>query len=161
TISCVDFDRDGRMDLCLAGGGRVILLQNGGESLSEFYVPGATGARAAVWADYNGDGKPDLLLATPAGVKLYTNLGNNTFRDDSHLLPKEPYATVSTATWIDYDGDGQPDILFSNGYHGLRLYRNRGPEKPAPGPTKITLGKWHYLGPFDNTGQRGFNDTHP
>src|SRR5205085_10413833 len=23
------------------------------------------------------------------------------------------------------------------------------------------LGKWHYLGPFDNTGGRGFDTTHP
>ena len=27
----------------------------------------ARGCRAAVWADYNGDGMPDLLLATPTG----------------------------------------------------------------------------------------------
>src|SRR6185295_12832839 len=31
------------------------------------------------------------------------------------------------AAWIDYDGDGRPDILFCNGFHGLRLYRNKGP----------------------------------
>ena len=80
-----------------------------------------------MWADYNGDGKPDLLLATPDGPKLYTNLGNDTFRDDSHLLPRQPGYNLTAAAWIDYDGDGRPDILLGNGFHGLRLYRNKGP----------------------------------
>jgi len=126
-ISCVDFNGDGKMDVCLVGAGKVIVLQNGGESLNEISLPAAIGARAAVWADWNGDGKPDLLLATPAGPKLFTNLGGS-FRDDSHLLPQESFYTLTAAAWIDHDGDGRPDILLANGYHGLRLYRNLGPQ---------------------------------
>ena len=115
-----------------------MLLQNGGEAFSEISLPspqplspegrGAalSGCRAAVWADYNGDGKPDLLLATPAGPKLYTNLGKGNFRDDSQLLPKEASYNLTAAAWVDFDGDGKPDILLGNGFHGLRLYRNMG-----------------------------------
>jgi hypothetical protein len=133
-ISAVDFNGDGKLDVCLAGAGRVLLLQNGGESLNEASLPAAVaGCRAAVWADYNGDGKPDLLLATPAGPKLFTNLGG-TFRDDTALLPKEPGYNLTAAAWLDYDGDGRPDLLLGNGFFGLRLYRNRGKaEGPAPG----------------------------
>src|SRR5262249_34231917 len=160
-ISSGDFDGDGKADLCLVGAGKVVLLQNGGESLNELTLPGASGCRSAVWADYNGDGKPDVLLATPSGPKLYTNLGNNTFRDDSHLLPKEPYYTLTAAAWIDQDGDGKPDILLANGYHGLRLYRNTGLKTPVTGPVTPKFGKWYYLGPFDNTGGRGFATAHP
>ena len=36
-------------------------------------------ARAAAWGDWNGDKKPDLLLATPTGPVLLTNLGDGTF----------------------------------------------------------------------------------
>jgi hypothetical protein len=159
-ISAVDIDGDGKPDLCLVGGNRIALLQNGGESLSEISLPLNCGCRAAVWADYNGDGKPDLLVATPLGPKLFTNLGNNTFRDDSHLLPKEPAYNCTAAAWIDYDGDGKPDILLGNGFHGLRLYRNKGLSTPvAAGPPK--LGKWYYIGPFDNAGQRGFDTVYP
>ena len=126
------------------------LLQNGGESLTEISLPGlTTGCRAAVWADYNGDGKPDLLLATPTGPKLYTNLGGNVFRDDSHLLPREPGYNLTAAAWIDYDGDGRPDILLGNGFHGLRLYRNKGPVDNAAAPLK--LGKWSLHRPVPNT----------
>jgi hypothetical protein len=87
------------------------------------------GCRAAVWADYNGDGKPDLFLATPAGPRLFTNLGG-TFRDDTQLLPKEAHYNLTAAAWIDYDGDGKPDLLLGNGFHGLRLYRNKGKAEP-------------------------------
>jgi hypothetical protein len=160
-ISIVDFDGDGKADLCLAGGARVVLLQNGGESLNEVSLPAAGGCRAAVWADYNGDGLPDLLLATPAGPKLYTNLGKGGFRDDSHLLPREPYYTLTAAAWIDYDGDGKPDILLANGYHGLRLYRNVGSKDMAVRPTAPQLGPWYYLGPLDNAGGKAFHTSHP
>jgi hypothetical protein len=156
-ISCVDINGDGKLDLCLAGPSRVALLQNGGESLNEVSLPNATGCRAAVWADYNGDGKPDLLLATPGGPKLYTNLGG-TFRDDSHLLPVEPAYNLTAAAWIDYDGDGRPDLLLGNGFHGLRLYRNKGPVDAA---APLRLGKWSYVGPFPNANGSGFNAVYP
>jgi hypothetical protein len=133
-IAGVDFDGDGKVDLCLAGASKLVLLRNGGDYFSEVQLPGlAGGCRAAVWADYNGDGKPDLLLATPLGAKLYTNLGGGNFRDDSALLPQEAAHTLTAAAWIDHDGDGRPDILLANGYHGLRLYRNLGEAK---------VGKW-------------------
>jgi hypothetical protein len=161
-ISSVDFDGDGKADLCLAGAGRVVLLRNGGESLNEVQLPGCTGGcRAAVWADYNGDGKPDLLLATPAGPRLYTNLGGGNFRDDSALLPHEAAHTLTAAAWIDYDGDGRPDILLANGYHGLRLYRNIGRQTEPAVPSGPLLGKWYYLGPLDNNNGQAFSQGHP
>jgi hypothetical protein len=158
-ISSVDFDGDGKADLCLVGGGRVALLQNAGEAMNEMSLPGVTGCRAAVWADYNGSGLPSLLLATPQGPKLFTNMGKNVFRDDSHLLPKEATSNLTAAAWIDYDGDGRPDILLATGFQGLRLYRNVGPV--APGTRPLELGDWHYCGPFDNNGQRGFDTVYP
>ncbi len=151
-ISALDFNGDGKMDLCLVGASKVALLQNDGESLNEISLPGAAGCRAAVWADYNGDGKPDLFLATTTGPKLYTNLGDS-FRDDTHLLPREPGYNLTSAAWIDYDGDGKPDLLLGNGFHGLKLYRNAG---KLNNREPIILGAWSYIGPFPNGG-RGFD----
>lgn len=159
SISCIGLNNDGKLDLCLAGGGRVAVMQNGGEALSEITLPGSTGGRAAVWADYNGDGLPDLLLATPLGPKLYTNQGNGQFRDDSHLLPREPGYNLTAAAWIDYDGDGKPDILLGNGYHGLRLYRNKGSVDIRTRP--LVLGQWHYIGPFSNSQNQGYATAYP
>jgi hypothetical protein len=139
-ISVVDIDGDGKLDVCLTGAGKLVVLNNAGESINEIALPGATGCRSAVWADYNGDGKPDLLLATASGLKLYTNLGKGQFRDDSMLLPTEEVWTVTAAAWIDQDGDGKPDILVANGYHGLRLYRNAAPAKFIDVSEQVGLG---------------------
>lgn len=160
-ISTVDVDGDGKPDLCLVGAGRVVVLQNGGEALSELSLPTRLGARSAVWADYNRDGKPDLLLATPQGPKLFTNLGGGQLRDDSHLLPSEAAYNLTAAAWIDYDGDGLPDILLANGYHGLLLYRNNGSITVPKAPAPPKLGAWQYLGPLDNTRGQAFDETHP
>ncbi|HXJ76589.1 MAG TPA: VCBS repeat-containing protein, partial [Candidatus Dormibacteraeota bacterium] len=85
------------------------------------------------WADYNGDGKPDLLLATPTGLRLYTNLGSGAFRDDTALLPREVgYNAIMAAAWIDQDSDGRPDIVCATCFEGLRLYRNLGKSQPVP-----------------------------
>jgi hypothetical protein len=145
--------------LCLFGETKTVVLRSEGTTLNEVAVPFAGGARAAAWADYNGDGKPDLLLAAPSGARLLTNLGT-AFRDDSAGLPREPYGNVTAAAWIDYDGDGRPDILVANGFLGLRLYRNLGPTKTT-GPAKPQFGPWHYTGPFDNAGQKGFDTVYP
>jgi hypothetical protein len=132
-IACIDLNGDGKPGLCLVGAGKTVLYQNGGDAFVELALPGIDGCVAAVWADYDGDGKPDLLLATRSGPKLYTNLGNGNFRDDSALLPREPSYDLTAVAWIDYDGDGRPDILLGNGFHGLRLYRNKGKAEVPPG----------------------------
>ncbi|MFO0800291.1 MAG: VCBS repeat-containing protein [Gemmataceae bacterium] len=147
-VSVVDFDNDGKQDVLLLAAGKVGLYQNGGDSYAETPLPGLTGgARSAVWADHNGDGLPDLLLATADGPRLFTNLGKGQFRDDSSRLPKEPGYDLTAAAWGDFDGDGKADVLLANGYHGLRLYRNTRPEvAKAPPPPKMS--DWHVIGMF-------------
>jgi hypothetical protein len=157
-ISSDDFDGDGKPDLCLYGASKVALLQNSGTSFNEVSLPGATGARAAVWADYHGDGKPDLFLATPGGPRLFAN-HDGSFKDETAALPQEPYYNLTAAAWLDADVDGRQDLLISNGFLGLRLYRNRGSQAAAAVP--LVMGKWHCIGPFDNPGQRGFDQVYP
>ena len=158
-ISCLDIDGDGKPDVCLAGAGRVAVLQNGGDSLNEITIPGLTGGcRAAVWADYNGDGKPDLLLATPNGPKLYTNLGGN--------LPRRQPSVAASAGL-------EPDRRRLD-----RLRRRRPARHPArqrlprpaalsqqgagrPRPSPLKLGKWSYIGPFPNPNGQGFAAVYP
>jgi hypothetical protein len=147
SVTTVDFDNDGKPDICLCGANKVSLLQNGGDGFIETALPGLTGgARAAVWADCNGDGLPDLLLATPAGPRLFANLGKGQFRDESRRLPKEVAYNLTAAAWGDFDGDGKPDILLANGFHGLRVYKNARPEAPRLVLPKV--GDWHAIGIF-------------
>jgi hypothetical protein len=147
SVTAVDFDNDGKPDVCLCGANKVVLLQNGGDGFVETALPGLSGgARAAVWADCNGDGLPDLLLATPAGPRLFVNQGKGQFKDETRRLPKEPAYNLTAAAWGDFDGDGKPDILLANGFHGLRVYHNGRPA--APKIVQPKLGEWHAIGIF-------------
>src|SRR5438477_36476 len=79
------------------------------------------------------------------------------FTHYSALTRVDPDAQAISA--IDINGDGKPDILLSNGFHGLRLYRNLGANPRHNDPVK--MGGWHYIGPFDNTNQQGFARVYP
>ena len=157
-VAPCDFTGDGNPDLCLYGETGVRLLENAGESFNEVALPVACSARAAEWADANSDGKPDLLLATPHGPRLFLRTGDG-FDDFTHALPSQEYNNLLGAAWIDFDGDALPDVLLADGFHGLRLYRNRGPQQPRdPVPAH---GPWHGIGPFPNPNGNGFARMYP
>lgn len=158
-IATADIDGDKQADVCLYSEEKTMLLKSAGRSMEEVSLPYAGGARGASFADWNGDGKVDLLLATPTGPRLFTNTGG-AFRDETSALPREAYYNLTAAAFVDYDLDGKQDVLLANGFLGLRLYRNRAGQ-PAPAPTTPLLGKWHYIGPFDNEGGKGFARAYP
>ena len=158
-IITADVDGDGAQDLCIYGEKKVAVVKVDGGALNEFALPYTGGARSAAFADYNGDGRLDLLLGTPTGPKLLTNLPKG-FRDDSALLPKEAYYNGTAAAWFDYDGDGKPDILFANGFLGLRLYKNPGGAAPVA-PKAPKYGPWSFIAGFDNAGGQGFAKVYP
>jgi hypothetical protein len=160
-VSTIDFDGDGKIDVCITSTSSVRLYQNQGDSYSEVALPGLRGgARSAAWGDYNGDGKPDLLLATPEGPKLFTNLGNGQFRDDTMMLPRGA-SGATAAAWIDADGDGKPDILVATAFNGLRLFRNNPPADAAVKLAPPVIGPWMLIGPFPNTNGAGFDTAYP
>jgi hypothetical protein len=150
-VAAIDYDGDGKTDVCVYGAGKLALLKNAGTSLEEAPLPYTGGARAAAWGDWNGDKKPDLLLATPTGPVLLTNNGDGTFRDDTKLLPKEGYYSLTTAAWIDQDGDGKQDILLANGFLGMRLYKNTY-TPPADPKAKPADGKLAFEDVSDKVG---------
>ena len=156
-IAPCDFDGDGKLDFCIYGEQKVVLLQNAGGSFNEIMLPLTGGAYAASWADSNGDGKPDLLLATPTGPRLFVNQGGGVFRDATASLPLQPYYHCTAAAWIDYEGNGKPAILLADGFRGLRLYRNLGVQPPKPGPQSgVKVGAWYTVGPFDMPSAKDF-----
>jgi len=131
-----DVNSNGQDDLCIFGDYRVALLKNDGGILSEDSLPPVSGARAAVWGDYDSDGKIDLLIASSGGVKLLRN-NVKEFSDETKSIPLETYDAPRAAAWIDYDGDKKPDILLADGFRGLRLYRNLIPKgQTATAPAK-------------------------
>jgi hypothetical protein len=83
---------------------------------------GSTYVSSATWADYDSDGRLDLLIlgsdpspdfSTPpvADNKLYHNNGDGTFSENKVAGLSNLYGSV--ASWADYDSDGRLDVLIS------------------------------------------------
>ncbi len=76
-----DFDGDGNVDLCVAhADGPDALYRNTGEGRFEevttaLGIMSATASQAVAWADFDGDGDPDLAIVTTQGLFLYENPG--------------------------------------------------------------------------------------
>lgn len=89
----------------------------------------------AAVGDANGDGHPDLFLATGLNQpsQILMNRGDGTF-DTAHLPDVRPH-NDRAGLWIDYDGDHDLDLVVLADNHrqdiptettNLRLYRNDG-----------------------------------
>jgi Tfp pilus assembly protein PilF/peroxiredoxin len=83
---------------------------------------------AAAWADYDGDGWQDLLVANDFGTKnLYRNRGaaggRVTFEDVAAAAGVLDHGAGMSAAFFDYDNDGRLDIYTGNIWSdsGLRV----------------------------------------
>ncbi|HHY84141.1 MAG TPA: VCBS repeat-containing protein [Verrucomicrobia bacterium] len=66
--------------------------------------------RGLLWADINGDRRPDLLVAEPESGQLSVHIQ----QEDGSLATARTFATLAGITEIaaaDWDGDGQPEVF--------------------------------------------------
>jgi hypothetical protein len=87
------------------------------------------GTLVNAWADYDGDGDPDLFVGfNGAPNRLYRN-DAGTLVDVAATAGLADARATRAAAWGDYDGDRDPDLLvgFAPGPSSvLRVYRNDG-----------------------------------
>lgn len=126
-----DYDRDGDLDVFLARTRRALdlLIRNDGESgfvdATPGELPDSLDSRDACWADFDGDGDPDLLIVNLGVCRL--------LRNDGGSFSPQPLPAIGetgswgSASWADYDDDGDLDLyLTCLGMPGGRLFRNDG-----------------------------------
>ncbi|RLT40928.1 MAG: DUF11 domain-containing protein, partial [Chloroflexi bacterium] len=134
-MAWADYDGDGDLDLLIAGINSsdapvTRLYRNDSGSFTEINA-GLMNllSTSAAWADFDGDGDPDLLLTGQDSSfkpqsKLYRN-DNGAFVD-----VETPFVKVSNGAvaWADYDGDGDLDVVITGSTDGGSkssiLYRN-------------------------------------
>ena len=80
----------------------------------------------AAWADYDGDGDPDLYVVRSLQANLlYRNDGDG-FTELARRAGVADDGDGSAAAWADHDGDGDLDLYVTNFGQPNRLYRNDG-----------------------------------
>jgi len=76
------------------------------------------------WADYDGDGWPDLYVVNDFGRKnLYKNNGDGTFTDVAKEAGVEDVGAGMSVSWLDFDRDGRQDLYVGDMWTaaGLRV----------------------------------------
>jgi hypothetical protein len=131
-VAVGDYDEDGNEDLYVAndrtpgdlfrnlGGGRFVNL---GVATGTAYgaTGNAQGGMGVDFADYDGDGREDLFVATFYGEpkSLYHNEGGGQFREVSAMAGLAgvalPYVAFGTR-FFDADNDGWLDLLIASGH---------------------------------------------
>ena len=138
----VDFDRDGLLDLFLCGfdptgnnAAHNFMFRNNGDGTFSPVINAVTTDAGSflggAWADYDGDGNPDLFLPSADPLqpnRLYHNNGDGTFtRIMVGDLVTDPAGQTQGCAWGDYDNDGRPDLFVAKfDPHGNVLYHNDG-----------------------------------
>jgi hypothetical protein len=79
--------------------------------------------RTAAWADWDGDGDPDLYSGATDAADLLLRNDGGLFRDATAGPLTDP-ASVVDAAWGDFDNDGRPDLYVARAGQPGKLLRN-------------------------------------
>jgi hypothetical protein len=128
-----DVDRDGDLDLVtIDAKGDLVLRLNLRQGVFRTVPLHVSGAADFAVEDVNGDGIPDIVVATANGLRLLIGKGDGNFFEGagSGLDSAAASAAVRSVVLGDFDNDGFPDAIAASS-DGLRAWRNQGGGKFA------------------------------
>jgi hypothetical protein len=171
SLALADFNGDGSQDLVVAdNGGRVFVVSSIGDipypilPVQTLSVPdlGANPGRSPKVAvgDFNGDGKPDIVVANPGvdmsgdNVSVLLNDGTGSFG------AAQTYTVGGAPTSValgDFNRDGKLDIVTANSNSTMSVLLNNGngafgapQNNPIGGPgTSVAVGDFNHDGNLD------------
>jgi hypothetical protein len=170
-----DVDGDGTNDLVACGFGnypigRVAVWWGGGDKPQEQVLFEEAGAVWCDVADFDGDGRPDIVIAVGNNrprILAFVNEGGRRFTQ--RVIVERPVGWgYNRCCLTDWDGDGKPDLVELTGnnielrgrpikpWHGVRVLRNEGDWhfrevlfEPLPGAMDVVAGDFDGNGRVD------------
>ncbi|MGO9125774.1 MAG: FG-GAP-like repeat-containing protein [Terriglobales bacterium] len=170
-VSVGDIDNDGFDDLyiCQPAGLPNRLYRNRGdgtfEDITETSGVGVLENTAcALFADFDNDGRQDLIVVRTTGPLLFLNQGGGKFRQkpDAFKFANPPQGTFTGAAVADYDGDSWLDIYFCLYvyYQGTDQYKYPSPYHDAENGPPNFMMRNNRDGTFrDVTAESGLNQN--
>lgn len=120
SVASADLDNDGDLDIILASPPGVQLYKRTNSEYANqgfvFETPeNNPDARVAVaLADMDNDGKQDIVLASPSGVRWLRNKGVMRFEDKGFVINADNTYLVGIGLEVkDLNGDGRKDIIYA------------------------------------------------
>jgi hypothetical protein len=128
-VGAADYDDDGFVDIYVANDHSMNYLwhNNGGKSFTDMGTPSGTAfgqsgestvSMSVDFADYLGNGMMDMFISDDKYCRLFENLGNGIFTDQSYpsgiAMPAGQFVGWSSS-FFDYNNDGLVDIYKTNG----------------------------------------------
>lgn len=132
-IACTDIDGDGRLDIAvgsvLSTGVTTVLRNTSTPGFISFatrieFSTGNYSTDNLQSGDFDGDGKPDIAVASNWSSQI-TLLKNSSTIGSVSFVPGKTYTTgygPSSLPIADLDGDGKPDLLTGNEFSGSDYY---------------------------------------
>ena len=150
-VSVADIDGDGFDDLyiCQTAGLPNRLYRNRGDGTFDDVTESSglgilENTVCALFADYDNDGRQDVILVRNSGPLLFLNQGGGKFQQkpDAFKFANPPQGTFTGAAVADYDRDGWLDIYFClySYYQGTGQYKYPSPYHDAEnGPANFIM----------------------
>ena len=132
-VVAADVNADGRLDLVTANrnpsavpGSVSVLLGNGNGTFQPQQTSPPAPARCVAVADFNGDGKPDLVTAnSTSGQRERAARATATARSSAQPDVRRRVASRTPSRSADFNGDGKTDLVVAN-YGGNSVERAAG-----------------------------------
>lgn len=116
-VAVADLYKTGSPNLVLTGNGSITILDNQGNKKTSFPTIDYSSGGAPTISDFNGDGEPDVGVAS---AKFYT-----VYNNDGSVIWSSPIEDLSSAftgsSVFDFDNDGRSEVIYADENY-LRIF---------------------------------------